>query len=126
VLIPCLGQASFRLAVLDAYGRQCAVTAERSLPVIDAAHSPVARRRHASGPQRGNAAAGSAPSVRSRLRDDQAEHAVGVSRWLRDDYANDRVYDELDGRELQLPVNDALRPDREALSWHEAELFLGQ
>ena len=35
---PRLGQASFRLAVLDAYGQQCAVTHEHSLPVLEAAH----------------------------------------------------------------------------------------
>ena len=29
---PRLGQASFRLAVLDAYGKRCAVTGERSCP----------------------------------------------------------------------------------------------
>ena len=38
LITPRLGQSSFRLAVLDAYGQQCAVTTERSLPVIDAAH----------------------------------------------------------------------------------------
>jgi putative restriction endonuclease len=32
------GQGSFRVRVLDAYGRRCAVTGERSLPVLDAAH----------------------------------------------------------------------------------------
>lgn len=35
---PRLGQATFRLAVLDAYGGQCAVTMEHSLPVLEAAH----------------------------------------------------------------------------------------
>lgn len=35
---PRLGQASFRLAVLDAYGGVCAVTTEHSLPVVEAAH----------------------------------------------------------------------------------------
>ena len=38
MITPRLGQASFRLAVLDAYGQQCAVTTEHSLPVIEAAH----------------------------------------------------------------------------------------
>jgi HNH endonuclease len=35
---PRLGQASFRLAVIGAYGGQCAETTEHSLPVIEAAH----------------------------------------------------------------------------------------
>src|SRR5437879_8256493 len=32
------GQGAFRVRVLDAYGRRCSVTGERSLPVLDAAH----------------------------------------------------------------------------------------
>lgn len=35
---PRLGQATFRIAVLDAYSRRCAITGERSLPVIEASH----------------------------------------------------------------------------------------
>jgi putative restriction endonuclease len=35
---PRLGQGAFRLLVTDAYQRGCAVTGERTLPVLDAAH----------------------------------------------------------------------------------------
>jgi HNH endonuclease len=35
---PRLGQATFRIAVLDAYGRACAVTGEHSLPALEASH----------------------------------------------------------------------------------------
>jgi putative restriction endonuclease len=38
IITPRLGQASFRLAVLDAYGGACAVTTEHSLPVLEATH----------------------------------------------------------------------------------------
>ncbi len=37
---PRLGQGSFRVLVTDAYERRCAVTSERTLPVLDAAHIP--------------------------------------------------------------------------------------
>ncbi len=37
-LRPRLGQGSFRLMVTDAYGRRCAATGERTLPVLEAAH----------------------------------------------------------------------------------------
>jgi len=33
-----LGQGAFRLLVTDTYGRRCAVTRERTLPALDAAH----------------------------------------------------------------------------------------
>src|SRR5687768_15155584 len=38
IITPRLGQASSRLAVLDAYDGACVVTNEHSLPVLEAAH----------------------------------------------------------------------------------------
>src|SRR6266849_1655721 len=38
VVTPRLGQGSFRLLVTDAYGYRCAMTSERTLPVLEAAH----------------------------------------------------------------------------------------
>src|SRR5258708_30539604 len=35
---PRLGQGSFQAAILDAYARRCAITGERVLPVLEAAH----------------------------------------------------------------------------------------
>lgn len=35
---PRLGQGAFRLAVTDAYDRRCAVSGEKTLPILDAAH----------------------------------------------------------------------------------------
>ena len=35
---PRLGQGIFRGAVMDAYGRACAVTQEHSLPALEASH----------------------------------------------------------------------------------------
>jgi putative restriction endonuclease len=38
LVAPRLGQGAFRVAVIEAYGRACAVTGEHSLPALDAAH----------------------------------------------------------------------------------------
>jgi putative restriction endonuclease len=35
---PRLGQGAFRVVVTDAYDRRCAITRERTLPVLEAAH----------------------------------------------------------------------------------------
>ena len=126
LITPRLGQSSFRLAVLDAYGQQCAVTTEHSLPVIDAAHI----RPWAAGGTH------SIPNGIPLRRDLHRLFDLGyvtvrpnlrlaVSGKLRDDYANGRVYYELEGREIRLPKIEALRPDTDGLSWHEAEVFLG-
>ncbi len=121
---PRLGQASFRLAVLDAYGDQCAVTTEHSLPVIEAAHI---RPWGAGG-------AHEIPNGVPLRRDLHRLFDLGyvtirpdlrfaVSRRLRDEYANGRVYYQLDGRRIHLPVDPAAQPNQELLGWHEAEVF---
>ena len=38
LIAPRLGQGIFRVAVMDAYGRACAVTQEHSLPALEASH----------------------------------------------------------------------------------------
>jgi putative restriction endonuclease len=38
LITPRLGQGAFRVAVTEAYGRQCAVSEGKVLPALDAAH----------------------------------------------------------------------------------------
>ena len=38
IVLPRLGQGLFRMLVTDVYERRCAITGERTLPVLDAAH----------------------------------------------------------------------------------------
>src|SRR6185436_7824776 len=38
IVYPRLGQGTFRVVVTDIYDRRCAVTRERTLPVLEAAH----------------------------------------------------------------------------------------
>ena len=38
IILPRLGQGSFRVLVREAYERRCAITGERTLPVLDTAH----------------------------------------------------------------------------------------
>ena len=117
-------QASFRLAVLDAYGQKCAVTTEHSLPVIDAAHI----RPWASG------GAHEVPNGIPLRRDLHRLFDLGyvtirpdltfrVSHHLRDEHANGRVYYELDGPLVKVPTAAPSRPDPDLLAWHEAEVF---
>jgi len=121
---PRLGQGSFRLAVLGAYGDQCAVTTEHSLPVLEAAHIRPWRDGGAHEISNG------IPLRRDlhRLYDlgyvtVRPDLTFAVSRSLRDEYANGRVYYELDGRRVHEPSNPAARPNRELLAWHEAEVY---
>lgn len=121
---PRLGQSSFRIAVLDAYERRCAVTGERSLPVVEASHI----KPYAAGGQ--HAVPNGLPLRRDlhRLFDlgfvtIRPDLRFAVSRSLRDSWQNGRVYYELSDRQIRLPHNPAEHPDRELLEWHNDEVF---
>lgn len=58
-------------------------------------------------------------SIRPDLR-------FAVSRRLREDYANGRSYDALDGKAIGPPDDPAARPDPALLAWHEAEIYLAR
>lgn len=121
---PRLGQASFRLAVVEAYEKRCAVTGERSLPVIEAAHIRPYR-------EGGEHSVSNGLSLRRdvhRLFDlgyvtVRPDYSFAVSDALRDEYENGRVYYELDGRRLRAPRNPEDRASSEHLEWHSAEVF---
>lgn len=121
---PRLGQGAFRLLVTDAYDRRCAVTGERTLPVLDAAHiKPYA----ASGPH----------DLRNGLLLRKDLHALfdagyltvtpslelRVSRRIREEYENGRDYYALDRRTVRLPAPPAPPPSREFLEWHGDTVF---
>lgn len=123
---PRLGQGIFRVQVLDAYGRACAVTHEHSLPVLEAAHiRPYARGGEHTLPN--------GLALRTdlhRLFDRgyvtvDVDHRLVVGRRLREHFDNGRSYYELNGHPLHLPVDPALRPSADALAWHRGQVFLG-
>lgn len=121
-----LGQGTFRTRVTDAYGRRCAVTGERTLPVLEAAHiKPYAQQ----GPNRVD----NGLLLRSdlhRLFDrglvtiEPERLTFRVSERIRDEYSNGRVYYELEGRPLVvLPDQAEQRPNRAFLEHHRSAIF---
>jgi putative restriction endonuclease len=123
---PRLGQGIFRVQVLDAYDRACAVTREHSLPVLEAAHI----RPYATG---GEHRVSNGLTLRTdlhRLFDRgyvtvDEDHQLVVGRRLKDDFDNGRSYYSLHGRPLEVPAAPSLAPDRAALAWHREHVFLG-
>ncbi|MDE2184787.1 MAG: HNH endonuclease [Alphaproteobacteria bacterium] len=121
---PRLGQGAFRVMVTDLYGRRCAVTAENTLPALEAAHI----RPFACGGEH-------RPDNGILLRRDihrlfdlgyvtvTPDLRFAVSRCLRQDY-DGRAYTALDGREIAVPGQG--RPASAALAWHNEHLFLGR
>lgn len=113
---PRLGQGGFRIAVTEAYRRQCAVTTEHSLPVLEAAHI----RPYADD---GSHEVTNGLLLRSdihRLFDRgyvtvTPDYRFRVSSRLRDEYQNGKIYYALDGRQILLPERPEDRPSRDAL-----------
>lgn len=126
LVTPRLGQGTFRIAVMEAYGRGCAVTAEHSLPALEAAHI----RPYADA---GNHEVRNGVLLRAdihRLLDKgyvtvTPDLKFHVSRRLRDDYENGRTYYPLEGRVLRTPASTAERPASDYLRWHNENRFLG-
>jgi putative restriction endonuclease len=123
---PRLGQGIFRVQVLDAYGRACAVTGEHSLPVLEAAHI----KPYAKGGEHDVTNGLSLRSDLHRLFDkgyvtiDEDKRLV-VGHRLKQDFANGRSYYGLHGTQLELPGEASLRPTAGAMAWHRQEVFVG-
>lgn len=126
VVVPRLGQGTFRVLVTDAYGRRCAVTGEKTLPALEAAHikpySIVKEHDVRNG-----------LLLRSdlhKLYDDgyvsiQPDLTFRVSRAIREEFENGRDYYALNGRPIRPPEDTALRPIGDHLEWHYQTLFKG-
>ena len=123
---PRLGQGSFRVLVTDLYERRCAITRERVLPVLEAAHiKPVTKG--------GRHETTNGLLLRSdihRLFDRgyvtiTPDHRFLVSRKLKEDFHNGEEYMQLAGSELWLPQAAADRPNPEFLEWHADTVFRG-
>ena len=123
---PRLGQGSFRILVTDAYERRCAITGERVLPVLQAAHI----RPYASG---GEHRVDNGLLLRSDLHTlfDRGYLTVTpqldleVSRRIREDFENGRHYNALHGERVREPTDRSQRPSAEFLRWHNEEAYLG-
>jgi HNH endonuclease len=115
-----LGQGAFRVLVTDAYQRRCAITGERTLPVLEAAHiKPFAE----SGPNRVD----NGLLFRSDIHTlfdlgyltVTPELRVEVSGRIKEEWENGRSYYALHGKPLTvLPGQAANRPSVEFLRWH--------
>jgi putative restriction endonuclease len=121
------GQAAFRVDVLDAYGRRCAMTGEKTLPVLEAAHI------------QDYAAAG--PNITANgllLRSDlhklfdrgyltvTTDYRIEVSSRIREEFQNGKEYYKLHGMELiNLPEALIQKPSTQFLAWHNEQRYRG-
>lgn len=124
VVLPRLGQGTFRVAVTQAYERSCAVTHEHSLPVLEAAHI---RPWGDGGPHRVSNGLLLRADVH-RLFDAgyvtvTPDLRFQVSRRLKDEFENGKVYYAVDGQRIAAPRSEVDRPDPDCLRWHNENVF---
>lgn len=126
IVLPRIGQGLFRGLVATAYDRRCAVTGERALPVLEAAHIVP----YAAG---GENALENGLLLRSdlhRLFDtgyvtvDPDQRTLVVSRRLRTEFHNGHEYLRLNGAPLASPARGYPAPSRENLLFHRANVFV--
>jgi len=126
LILPRLGQGSFRVMVTDAYERRCALTSERTLPALDAAHI-----------MQFSEEGGNTVSNGILLRRDlhalldrgyltiTPSMTVEVSGRIREEFENGKDYYRLQGSTIRLPANPKDRPSKVSLEWHNNNVYLG-
>ena len=125
LILPRRGQGEFRLLVTDIYGRRCAVTQERTLPALDAAHIRPFGDGGEHKPQNGLLLRRDI----HRLFDTgyvtiTPDLHFEVSPRIREEFENGRDYYSLQGRRIATPRRSDLGPDPTALAWHNEHCFL--
>jgi len=122
-----LGQGAFRILVTEAYQRRCAITGERTLPVLEAAHiRPYAE----DGPHLINNGILLREDLHTLFDDGYItvtdDLCVKVSKRIRDKFENGREYYAHDGRQLTvMPQHVEDRPATDFLQWHNEHVFVG-
>jgi putative restriction endonuclease len=125
IIHPRLGQGLFRILVTDAYSRRCAITGERTLPVLEAAHIkpyPLVKRHEVS----------NGLLLRADLHKlfdegyltvDPQDRRIAVSKRIKEESENGRDYYKLEGVPLREPAEPWARPSAENLEYHAYSVF---
>jgi len=123
---PRLGQGIFKILVTDAYDRSCAVTRERALPVLEAAHiKPYSKE----GPHEVN----NGILLRSDMHKlfDMGymtitpQLSIDVSRRIKEEFENGKYYFTFHGKNIHIPRRLEYCPSIEFLTWHNENVFRG-
>ena len=120
-----IGQGAFRVLVTDAYSRRCAISGEKTLPVLEAAHiKPYSTS--------GINAIYNGMLLRAdihKLFDTgyitvTDKYKIEISRKIKEEFENGRDYYKFHGHSLiSLPQIKYDLPDRDYLKWHNENVF---
>lgn len=127
IIKPRIGQGAFKVLITDAYQRKCAITGEKTLPVLEAAHiKPYS--------QNGPHEICNGLLLRSDFHTlfDRGyitvnkEHIIEVSHRIKEDFGNGKEYYAYHGNKLNiLPQREDQLPNSKYLEWHNENIFVG-
>jgi putative restriction endonuclease len=122
-----LGQGAFRVLITDIYNRRCAISGERTLPVLEAAHIKPYEK--------------SGPHLISNgllLRADihklfdkgyltvTDQYKIEVSKRIREEFENGRDYYRYHGQDMfMVPSRESDKPSPLFLEWHNQYVYKG-
>lgn len=127
IIKPRIGQGAFKVLITDAYHRKCAITGEKTLPVLEAAHiKPYSME----GPHEINNGLLLRRDFhtlfdRGYITVDKNLN-VEVSHRIKEDFGNGKEYYAHHGSKLIiLPERKDQLPDPDYLEWHNENVYLG-
>lgn len=126
IVYPRIGQGTFKVLVTEAYHRRCAISGEKTLPVLEAAHiKPYSQE----GPH--NTSNGLLLRKDIHTLFDRGYITVGedlqieVSKRIKEDYGNGREYYAFHGKQLvDIPDRVEERPSIQFIRWHNQNVFI--
>lgn len=126
IVYPRIGQGAFKVLVTEAYHRRCAISGEKTLPVLEAAHI---KPYYLEGPHSINNGLLLRKDIhtlfdRGYITIDE-DLRIEVSKRIKEDYGNGREYYAFHGKKLaEIPENVQERPSKQFLRWHNENVFI--
>lgn len=126
IIYPRIGQGTFKVLVTEAYHRRCAISGEKTLPVLEAAHI---KPYSLEGPH----STSNGLLLRKDLHTlfDRGYITIGeglnieVSKRIKEDYGNGKEYYAFHGKKLaEIPDNIQERPSQQFLRWHNENVYM--
>ena len=127
IIKPRIGQGAFKILITDAYHRKCAITGEKTLPVLEAAHI---KPYSLEGPHEINNGLLLRRDLhtlfdRGYITIDK-EFNVEVSHRIKEDFGNGKEYYAHHGNKLIiLPERREQLPNPNYLEWHNENVYMG-
>lgn len=127
IIKPRIGQGAFKVLITDAYQRRCAITGEKTLPVLEAAHIKPFSLEGPNEINNGLLLRRDFHTLfdRGYLTIDKSL-TVEVSHRIKEDFGNGREYYTHHGKKLiVMPSRQDQLPDETYLEWHNENIYLG-